>query len=72
MVSGDFAVKKNATETRVITDVITNQLLDEDLWPRSSFDHVPRLRVYTVPRRCLLINKVDARHYFHVLAVGGR
>ena len=73
LVSGDFAVKKNDKETRVITDVITNQLMDEDALPRPSFAHIPRLRSYQVPRSCrLLINKVDARHYFHVLAIGGK
>ena len=73
LVSGDFAVRKNETETRVITDVISNQLIDETSLPRPSFAHIPRLRAYYVsPSHKILVNKVDARHYFHVLSIGER
>ena len=46
LVSGDVAVKKHDMETRVITDVITNQLMDEDALPRHHVAHIPRFRSY--------------------------
>ena len=73
LVSGDFVVNKNETEKRVITDAITNPLIDEETLLRPSFAHIRRLRAYWVPRSCRrLINKNDARHYFYAPAIGRR
>ena len=73
LVSGNFAVRESDQETRVITDVAVNQLMNEELVPRPAFAYIPRMRSYTVPANCrLLVNKVDARHYFHMLAIGSK
>ena len=52
LVSGDFAVKKNETETRVITDVVVNQLLDEEKVPKPVFAYISIMHSYTVKTHC--------------------
>lgn len=70
---GAFAVAKDETEDRVITDPSVNQLLDPKRMPRPRFAFVPMLRVITVPKQGkILVSKRDARHYFHRLRIGRR
>ena len=69
--TGAFAVKKDQTEDRVITDPSVNQLIDPQKLPRPRFAYIPKLRVSWVPRTGkLLVTKRDARHYFHSLRIG--
>lgn len=69
--AGAFAVPKDDSEDRVITDPSVNQLLDPDALPRPKFAYIPSLRSVTVPRGGLvLVSKRDARHYFHRLQIG--
>ncbi|CAK9096680.1 eEF1A lysine and N-terminal methyltransferase (eEF1A-KNMT) (Methyltransferase-like protein 13) [Includes: eEF1A lysine methyltransferase [Durusdinium trenchii] len=69
--TGAFAVAKDATEDRVITDPAVNQLLDPDRLPRPRFAYIPKMRVTYAPRTGkLLVSKRDARHYFHSLRIG--
>ena len=69
--AGAFAVPKDETEDRVITDPSVNQLLDPQKLPRPRFAYIPKLRVTLVPRTGrLLVSKRDARHYFHSLRIG--
>ena len=72
LVYGEIASPNNAIQTQVIIDVMTNQLIDESWLPWRSFVHVPRLHAYCGPPSFkLLLNQVDARYYFYVLAAGG-
>lgn len=73
VLTGAFAVVKDDTEDRVITDPAVNDLLDPDLLPRPQFAWIPAMRTVTVPRQgAILISKRDARHYFHSLKIGKR
>eukprot|EP00435_Cladocopium_sp_Y103_P028744 s806_g7.t1 len=69
--AGAFAVRKDETEDRVITDPSVNQLIDPDKLPRPSFAYIPHMRTITVPRGgVVVVSKRDARHYFHRLRLG--
>ena len=71
--AGAFAVRKDETEDRVITDPSVNQLLNPDKLPRPRFAYIPKMRSIHVPSTgVVLVSKRDARHYFHRLRIGRR
>ena len=69
--AGAFAVPKDSSEDRVITDPSVNQPIDPERLPRPCFAYIPHMRCVTVPRDGVIaVSKRDARHYFHRLRLG--
>ena len=53
--AGAFAVVKDSSEDRVITDPQVNQLLNPDVLPRPKFAFIPSMRGVSVPRHGLVV-----------------
>lgn len=72
MLSGAFAVAKDATEDRCISAMVPlNEMCDRTKLWAPKFAMMPRLRGVKVdPKRRLRLSKKDARHYFHTLGIG--
>lgn len=74
IVSGAFAEPKPVTvsqlpETRMISALTVNDMVDDTLVPRPTSAYVPRMRAIKTNRgQVLRKSKRDARHYFHTLS----
>ena len=55
ILAGAFAVVKDSSEDRVITDPQVNQLLNPDVLPRPKFAFIPSMRGVSVPRHGLVV-----------------
>ena len=72
IVAGGFAVPKaGSVETRAISPMGINDLLDERRMIRPVFGYIPRLRATSSRAGTVLrVSKVDARHYYFRLRLG--